>query len=112
MGAAKSANYLRKRGVTHVLNSAEGTRIGTVNASQECNSIDIWKLQCKLGTSLGRNLVLGDHKFRHVSKLDLGQVWIPKMLLNRTPGILRPVRDQVQGAEAPRHAAVQHLGAL
>ena len=35
MGAAKSANYLRKRGVTHVLNSAEGTRIGTVNASQE-----------------------------------------------------------------------------
>merc|ERR1712117_83139 len=35
MGAAKSTNYLRKREVTHVLNSAEGTRIGTVNASQE-----------------------------------------------------------------------------
>ena len=35
MGAAKSALYLRKTELTHVLNSAEGTRIGTVNASQE-----------------------------------------------------------------------------
>ena len=35
MGAAKSAKYLKKTGVTHVLNSAEGTRIGTVNATQE-----------------------------------------------------------------------------
>ena len=35
MGAAKSAFYLRKTELTHVLNSAEGTRIGTVNTSQE-----------------------------------------------------------------------------
>lgn len=35
LGAAKNALYLKNTGVTHVLNSAEGTRIGTVNTSQE-----------------------------------------------------------------------------
>ena len=44
MGAAKSALYLRKTELTHVLNSAEGTRIGTVNASQGGDSIDTLKI--------------------------------------------------------------------
>ena len=36
-------------------------------AAQGCNSIDIWNLGCKLGSSLGTASVLGNYKLRRVS---------------------------------------------
>ena len=39
--AARNTFYLKKLGVTHVLNSAEGSVVGAVDTNQGCNSIDI-----------------------------------------------------------------------
>ena len=47
-GAARNTFYLKRLGVTHVLNTAEGNRNGTVNTNQVVSVV----CQCKMFDNL------------------------------------------------------------